>query len=99
MSDGRPCCPRSCCPRRGSDVRVRALLACSPSAGLTALCCAVARIALVKPDKAKAVENLIIQLAQRGQLQERVRWRLCASALTGVSLRGAEVECRCRRTG
>lgn len=33
---------------------------------------AVARIALVKPDKAQAVENLVIQLAQRGQLSERV---------------------------
>ena len=34
----------------------------------------VARIALVKPDKAQAVENLVIQLAQRGQLSERVRF-------------------------
>lgn len=39
---------------------------------------AVARIALVKPDKAKGVENLVIQLAQRGQIQERVR--LCSTS-------------------
>jgi hypothetical protein len=45
---------------------------------LTAACvcvslCAVNRIALVKPEKARAVENLIINMAQRGQLMEKVR--------------------------
>jgi DNA-binding TFAR19-related protein (PDSD5 family) len=34
---------------------------------------AVSRIALVKPDKARAVENMILNMAQRGQLMERVR--------------------------
>lgn len=33
---------------------------------------AVARIALVKPDKAQMVENLCLQMAQRGQLTEKV---------------------------
>ena len=33
---------------------------------------AVARIALVKPEKAKGVENMILQMAQRGQLTEKV---------------------------
>lgn len=33
---------------------------------------AVARIALVKPDKAKGVENMVLQMAQRGQLNEKV---------------------------
>jgi len=32
----------------------------------------LSRIALVKPDKAKAVEDLILQMATRRQLQERV---------------------------
>lgn len=32
----------------------------------------MARIALVKPDKAKGVENMVLQMAQRGQLNEKV---------------------------
>jgi programmed cell death protein 5 len=32
----------------------------------------LARIALVKPDKARGVENMILGAAQRGQLGERV---------------------------
>ena len=36
------------------------------------VCYAVARIALVKPDKAKGVENMVLQMAQRGQLNEKV---------------------------
>ncbi len=32
----------------------------------------MARIALVKPDKARAVENMILAAAQRGQITERV---------------------------
>ena len=38
----------------------------------TTVCPAVARIALVKPDKAKGVENMVLQMAQRGQLNEKV---------------------------
>lgn len=38
----------------------------------TTVCCAVARIGLVKPDKAKGVENMVLQMAQRGQLNEKV---------------------------
>lgn len=33
---------------------------------------AVSRIALVKPEKARAVENMLIAAAQRGQLGEKV---------------------------
>jgi DNA-binding TFAR19-related protein (PDSD5 family) len=33
----------------------------------------VARIALVKPDKARSVENMILGAAQSGRLGERVR--------------------------
>lgn len=33
---------------------------------------AVARIALVKPDKARNVENMILAAAQRGALQNKV---------------------------
>ena len=33
---------------------------------------AVATIALVKPDKACGIENMILQMAQRGQLTEKV---------------------------
>ena len=33
---------------------------------------AVNRIALVKPDKAKGVENMVLQMAQKGQLNEKV---------------------------
>ena len=35
-------------------------------------CCAVARIALVKPEKARGVENLVLQMAQRAQITEKV---------------------------
>ena len=34
--------------------------------------CAVARIALVKQEKARGVENLVLQMAQRGQITEKV---------------------------
>jgi len=34
--------------------------------------CAVARIALVKPEKARGVENLVLQMAQQGQITEKV---------------------------
>ena len=34
---------------------------------------AVARIALVKPDKARGVENMILQAAQRGMMNEKAR--------------------------
>ena len=34
---------------------------------------AVARIGLVKPEKARGVENLILQMAQRGQVTEKVQ--------------------------
>ena len=34
--------------------------------------CAVARIALVKPEKARGVESMVLQMAQRGALTERV---------------------------
>lgn len=45
-----------------------------------ALLHAVARIALVKPDKAHGVENLILQMAQRGQIIEKVgtTYALCS---------------------
>ena len=33
----------------------------------------LARIALVKPEKARGVEDLVLQAAQRGQIVERVR--------------------------
>ena len=33
----------------------------------------MARIALVKPEKARGVENLILQMAQRGQVTEKVQ--------------------------
>lgn len=33
---------------------------------------AVARIALVKQEKARGVENLVLQMAQRGQITEKV---------------------------
>jgi programmed cell death protein 5 len=34
--------------------------------------CAVARIALVKPEKAKGVEDVILRAAQMGQIAEKV---------------------------
>jgi programmed cell death protein 5 len=33
---------------------------------------AVARIALVKPEKARNIENMILSAAQRGQMMEKV---------------------------
>ena len=40
---------------------------------------AVSRIALVKPEKAEAVQNLCIQMAQRGQLVEKVSFQIARS--------------------
>lgn len=34
--------------------------------------CAVARIALVKPEKARGVEDVILRAAQMGQIVEKV---------------------------
>lgn len=42
---------------------------------LAAISTAVARIALVKPDKARGVENMILGMAQRGQITEKARRR------------------------
>lgn len=36
----------------------------------------VSNLALVKPDKAKAVENYLIQMARFGQLGGKVRWQM-----------------------
>lgn len=36
----------------------------------------VARIALVKPDKARGVEDLVLRAAQMGQITEKVGWRM-----------------------
>lgn len=33
---------------------------------------AVSRIAIVKPDKARAIEDMVIQMAQRGQLAAKI---------------------------
>lgn len=44
-------------------------------AGLCLCWCAVARIALVKPDKARGVENMILNAGKRGQLGEKVNER------------------------
>lgn len=41
---------------------------------LIRVCRAVARIALVKPEKARGVESMILQMAQKGALTERVRF-------------------------
>jgi len=35
---------------------------------------AVNSIALVKPGKAKQIEGMLIQMAQRGQIAEKVMW-------------------------
>jgi len=37
---------------------------------------AVARIALVKPEKARGVEDVILRAAQMGQITEKVCWIL-----------------------
>jgi hypothetical protein len=39
----------------------------------------VSRIALVKPEKARGVENMVIAMAQRGQITEPVRRGPCAA--------------------
>jgi hypothetical protein len=39
----------------------------------------VSRIALVKPEKARGVENMVIAMAQRGQITEPVRSGPCAA--------------------
>lgn len=35
----------------------------------------VARIALVKPEKARGVEDVLLRAAQMGQIVEKVRWK------------------------
>lgn len=54
-------------------------------------CCpAVSRIALVKPDKARGVEDLLLNAAKRGQLGQKVNahlLRTAACAPRGASCR------------
>lgn len=45
----------------------------------------LARIGLVKPDKAKGVENIVLQMAQRGQLNEKVSENRLISLLEQVN--------------
>ena len=47
---------------------------------------AVARIALVKPDKARGVENMILQAAQRGNISEKVRLSVLRPRLSGSAV-------------
>jgi hypothetical protein len=56
---------------------------------------AVARIALVKPDKARGVENLVLQMAQRGQITEKVSlpFFLSRQGQAGAVLRHAAQQC------
>ena len=46
---------------------------CCASTLIACVHAAVARIALVKPDKARGVENMILQAAQRGNISEKAR--------------------------
>ena len=50
---------------------------------------AVARIALVKPDKARAVENSVLAAAQRGQIQEKVTEERLVAMLESMAEREA----------
>lgn len=43
------------------------------------------RIALVKPDKAKGVENMVLQMAQKGQLNEKISESRLISLLEQVN--------------
>jgi DNA-binding TFAR19-related protein (PDSD5 family) len=71
------------CGHRGATHRSRAqrAVAFAPVRSLarhaprsrTLLRAPVSRIALVKPDKARGVENMLISMAQRGQISEPVR--------------------------
>ena len=71
------------CSRHHDHNMIQAQLQCSDVRGtdyvysLIALIhvVTVARIALVKPDKARGVEQIILQAAQRGQIGEKVRVR------------------------
>eukprot|EP00958_Prasinococcus_capsulatus_P020686 scaffold2737_cov218-Prasinococcus_capsulatus_cf.AAC.4 len=47
---------------------------------------AVARIALVKPDKARGIEDMLLTAARRGQIGEKVRCRPPPAALAAVRL-------------
>lgn len=49
----------------------------------------MARIALVKPDKARAVENSVLAAAQRGQIQEKVSEERLVAMLEGMAEREA----------
>jgi hypothetical protein len=65
----RACADGCTLPSRVRSVRLRALVF---------LPHAVSRIALVKPDKARGVENMVISMAQRGQISEPVCALRCA---------------------
>lgn len=45
----------------------------------------LARIGLVKPEKAKGVENMVLQMAQKGQLNEKVSESRLISLLEQVN--------------
>lgn len=63
----------------------------------TTVCCAVARIGLVKPDKAKGVENMVLQMAQRGQLNEKVSFlERCTILSHSEVIIGLQFTSRCR---
>lgn len=77
----RPCSlyVKSLCVDRGMacmDHPLMGLLPAAPDIFLpphAIISCAVSRIALVKPDKARSIENMILSAAQRGALGEKVR--------------------------
>eukprot|EP00891_Asterochloris_glomerata_P007662 jgi/Astpho2/7662/e_gw1.00115.146.1_t len=45
----------------------------------------LARIALVKPDKARGIENMVLQMAQRGQLTEKLSEERLVGVLEQIS--------------
>lgn len=60
----------------------------SPTGRLTRCCgsgrCAVSRIAIVKPDKARAIENQLIQMAQKGMIRQKIDEKQLIGMLEGI---------------
>ncbi|KAJ9530816.1 hypothetical protein QJQ45_028704, partial [Haematococcus lacustris] len=71
-----------CCGCRGAEEQRRGMLVAVTTHEARER---LSRIALVKPDKARAIENMILGAAQRGQLSEKVSEQRLVSMLEQIS--------------
>jgi programmed cell death protein 5 len=59
----------------------------------------LARIALVKPDKAREVGDMLVSMAQRGQVSERISEERLKGMLTGIEGAKKETKIKFMRKG